>query len=864
MEFFDDERGVSVQVGAVILLAFVVIAISTYQVQVVPSQNEEIEYNHNQRLQTQLQEVEASIGSMSATGDSRTVTVDLATTYPARTLFVNPPRPTGRLQTVGTTEPRVSFEVRNATAANPDVDDFWDGRTHNYSTGAIAYHPNYNVYQQAPTTVVANSLVYNEYASTTLVVNQQSVFDGDSISLVALRGSLRRDGGTASVNVRPVSASTTTVPVTATGSDNVTIALVSRLPADSWRELIDESGEYANQSGHVTAVVANGTTTLDGQQLYRVEFELERGQTYRLRLSRVGVGELSTSEQSTNASYTVAVTESITTEEDVNASVTVEVRDQYNNPKSGVEVNATVDGSAGGSIVDTPLTTNQDGRVTFTYETPTDVSGTSSQSDTVQVSFAGDPATGFDASAPENVSVSVTVQNTDGSGTGGGSGGGGGAYSITFDDAPSYSWNVSDEGSSLTLTASTSPALDGVSTDFAVNDSSVATVSSEDTSTDSSGDADVTLNAQSDGTVGVYVGSSGSSDVINVTVTNAGGGGGGNSPPTADAGGPYSTMEQRTVSLDGSGSSDPEGNIQTYEWQVVSGPGSISDSNINDPSAEYNAPNVASDTQATIELNVTDGAGQSDTTTTTVSIEANDPPTVNDIVEPAEVYMNQQADFQADASDPNGNIVSYEWDFDGDGNYDDDTGQLGQHTFSSPGQHTISVRVTDAYGASSNDSVPITVEGIEYVNGSGGKAEGTTNNRDSVVFFNLNNPGDRNVTITEVNITNVSGTNQQPADVYESNRNHEIMFDGDGDRVVVTTPEDGYAESASFTIGSTVTMDDTGIVVAGGPEGQMQFYEFRRSNGQPLDMGGATIVVDLTVQYADGTTDTITVTVNVP
>ncbi|MFD1646366.1 hypothetical protein [Haloarchaeobius litoreus] len=554
MGFLDDERGVSVQVGAVILLAFVVIAISAYQVQVVPSQNEEVEYNHNQRLQSQLQELEGTIGSMSATGDGRTVTVDLATTYPARTLFVNPPRPTGRLETVGTTQPRVSFEVRNATAANPDVDDFWDGTTRNYSTGAIAYRPNYNVYQAPPTTVVANSLVYNEYSSTTLVANQQSIFDGDSISLVALRGSLRREGGTASVNVRPVSASTTTVPVSATGSDNVTISLVSRLSPDTWRELIDETGEYSNQSGHVTAVVDNGTTTMpNGEQLYRVEFELERGQTYRLQLSRVGVGELSATEQSTNASYAVAMAETVTTEEDVNATVTVEVRDQYNNPKSGVEVNATVVGSAGGSIVDTPRTTNEDGRATFTYNTSREISGTSSKSDTVQVSFSGDPSGGFDANAPENVSTTVTVRNTDGSGTGTGVGGGGGAYSIDWQDpissnpSPGVStstcsetdctWDVGVDGDgSLDLTAVTSPNdIDGLEVEYVLNNSTVASIppSERTDSTGPNGETGTTLTANANGTVAVYVASNGDSDVINVTVSNVsgGGGGGGNGPP---------------------------------------------------------------------------------------------------------------------------------------------------------------------------------------------------------------------------------------------------------------------------------------------------------------------------------------------
>ena len=42
--------------------------------------------------------------------------------------------------------------------------------------------------------------------------------------------------------------------------------------------------------------------------------------------------------------------------------------------------------------------------------------------------------------------------------------------------------------------------------------------------------------------------------------------GGGNTPPTADAGGPYSVNEGSSITLSGSGSSDSEGTIASYEW----------------------------------------------------------------------------------------------------------------------------------------------------------------------------------------------------------------------------------------------------------------------------------------------------------
>jgi len=50
----DDERGQAIQIGAVILFSFVVIGFSLYQATVVPDQNSEVEFNHNQNVQQDM------------------------------------------------------------------------------------------------------------------------------------------------------------------------------------------------------------------------------------------------------------------------------------------------------------------------------------------------------------------------------------------------------------------------------------------------------------------------------------------------------------------------------------------------------------------------------------------------------------------------------------------------------------------------------------------------------------------------------------------------------------------------------------------------------------------------------------------
>jgi hypothetical protein len=61
------------------------------------------------------------------------------------------------------------------------------------------------------------------------------------------------------------------------------------------------------------------------------------------------------------------------------------------------------------------------------------------------------------------------------------------------------------------------------------------------------------------------------------------------------------------------------------------------------------------------------------------------------------------------SSDPDGDSLSYAWDLDGDGAYDDSTATKPSHTYSAEGSYTASLKVTDTRGASDTDSVVISV-----------------------------------------------------------------------------------------------------------------------------------------------------------
>jgi PKD repeat protein len=61
------------------------------------------------------------------------------------------------------------------------------------------------------------------------------------------------------------------------------------------------------------------------------------------------------------------------------------------------------------------------------------------------------------------------------------------------------------------------------------------------------------------------------------------------------------------------------------------------------------------------------------------------------------------------STDPEGNPLTYAWDLDGDGAYDDSTATKPSYTYTSSGAYSASLRVTDTGGASDTDSVTISV-----------------------------------------------------------------------------------------------------------------------------------------------------------
>ena len=111
-------------------------------------------------------------------------------------------------------------------------------------------------------------------------------------------------------------------------------------------------------------------------------------------------------------------------------------------------------------------------------------------------------------------------------------------------------------------------------------------------------------------------------------LAGCGGGGDGDAPanrlPRADVGDDLSVVGGSSVTLDGSGSSDPDGSIAGYQWAQTSGT-HVSLTNADRASASFVAPQVDMTVTLTFRITVTDDDGAAASHDVSVTIQPADP-----------------------------------------------------------------------------------------------------------------------------------------------------------------------------------------------------------------------------------------------
>jgi len=334
----------------------------------------------------------------------------------------------------------------------------------------------------------------------------------------------------------------------------------------------------------------------------------------------------------------------------------------------------------------------------------------------------------------DTVDIDVTVRNN-------------GSYSETFDVIVKYDTTVIDTHSMSLSSRST------ITESFSWDTTGVAdgtyTISAEVPAV--TGETDTDDNVFIDGTV-------------KVTLPEE--------PPVASfTPSPSSPVVGETVTFNASASYDPDGTIDSYEWDF----GDETDG------TDKTTTHIYTDNGTyTVTLKVTDNDGLSDTTSKDITV-LNKPPNATFTESTETAYTGEVITFNAsDSYDPDGNITSYFWEF---GDETNATGVIVEHSYADDGNYTVTLTVTDDDGATHNATATKTVL-----------------NRSPVASFT---ESAETVYLNETIYFNATGS-------YDLDGNITNYFWEFGDETNATgvTTEHSYPLEGNYTVTLTVTDDD--------------------------------------------------------
>ena len=137
-----------------------------------------------------------------------------------------------------------------------------------------------------------------------------------------------------------------------------------------------------------------------------------------------------------------------------------------------------------------------------------------------------------------------------------------------------------------------------------------------------------------------------------------------NDPPNASASGPLIADEAVLVTLDGSGSSDPNGDALSYEWEYLTGTPALVLLKNDTASPQFETPHVKAATDLEFRLTVTDVHGSPNAVNLTLTLQDNLSNLPVSVPGPNQ-SVGEGAPVTLDGShstDPNGDDLSYEWD----------------------------------------------------------------------------------------------------------------------------------------------------------------------------------------------------------
>jgi len=245
---------------------------------------------------------------------------------------------------------------------------------------------------------------------------------------------------------------------------------------------------------------------------------------------------------------------------------------------------------------------------------------------------------------------------------------------------------------------------------------------------------------------------------------------------------PSTPYTSETVVFDASASYDSDGSIVSYSWD-------FGDGNITIVTTPTITHRYSDNGTYQITLTVTDDDGAEDTASQSITV-LNQSPVASFTESATTVFTNEVIMFNASASyDPDGSIVSYEWNF-GDGT--NATGVTTNHAYADDGVYTVTLTVTDNDGATANETATKTVLNQPPI--ASFTESATIVFTGEIIYFNASTSYDPDGTIVSYFWDFGDGTNATG-----ETTNHAYVDDGTYMVTLTVTDNDGATTSTNAT-----------------------------------------------------------------
>jgi len=181
-DLVSDNRSVAPVIGFILLFAILILALTTYQAQIVPQENAATEFQHFQETRNEMVEIRNSISTAGQVDVKQFPDITLGTRYETRVLTVNPPPSSGTLRT---------SSAYNITITNES------GTSTNVSTRFLQYQPNY-FELDVGSIWYEHSVLYldeRDRDNGVSIIEHQNILKDETTRIVALQNEFK-DGGT--------------------------------------------------------------------------------------------------------------------------------------------------------------------------------------------------------------------------------------------------------------------------------------------------------------------------------------------------------------------------------------------------------------------------------------------------------------------------------------------------------------------------------------------------------------------------------------------------------------------------------------------------------------------------------------------